>query len=90
MKLSVYISNVWNVFDTVGIALFTIGVVMRFIPATLIDAQLIYSVDIIFWNIRILEIYSVHKYLGPFVKIMGKLVKGYFVFRNFCLFAIVK
>ncbi|XP_059155361.1 transient receptor potential cation channel subfamily M member 1-like [Physella acuta] len=80
MKLSVYISNVWNVLDTVGIGLFAVGVVMRFIPATLNDAQLIYCVDIIFWNIRILEIYSVHKYLGPFVKIMGKLL------RDMCYF----
>lgn len=74
MKLRVYISQLWNVLDTVGISLFIIGMVLRFVPATLRDAELIYCIDITLWQIRILEILSVNKYLGPYVKIMGKLV----------------
>ena len=74
MKLRVYISQLWNILDTLGISLFTVGFVLRFFPSTRRDAQLIYTVDIIFWNIRILEILSVNKYLGPYVKIIGKLV----------------
>lgn len=74
MKFRVYISQIWNILDTAGIALFIIGMVLRFIPSTVRDAQLIYTMDMVFWNIRILEILSVNKYLGPYVKIMGKLV----------------
>lgn len=74
MKLRVYISQLWNILDTAGIALFILGMILRFVPATLMDAQLIYTIDTIFWNIRILEILSVNKYLGPYVKIIGKLV----------------
>lgn len=84
MKLRVYISQLWNILDTAGIALFIIGMVLRFIPATLIDAQLIYSIDMVFWNIRILEILSVNKYLGPYVKIIAKLVRGHSYLDNNC------
>ncbi|KAH9513269.1 hypothetical protein Btru_034514 [Bulinus truncatus] len=88
MKLRVYISQLWNLLDTIGIALFSIGVVLRFIPATLRDAQLIYSVDVIFWNIRMLEIFSVNKYLGPYVKIMGKLLRDMCYFLTILFIAV--
>ncbi|XP_059155365.1 transient receptor potential cation channel subfamily M member 3-like isoform X3 [Physella acuta] len=88
MKLRVYISQLWNILDTIGIALFSVGVVLRFIPATLRDAQLIYSVDVIFWNIRMLEIFSVNKYLGPYVKIMGKLLRDMCYFLTILFIAV--
>ncbi|XP_055889921.1 transient receptor potential cation channel subfamily M member 3-like isoform X5 [Biomphalaria glabrata] len=88
MKLRVYISQLWNLLDTIGIALFSIGVILRFIPSTLIDAQIIYSVDVIFWNIRMLEIFSVNKYLGPYVKIMGKLLRDMCYFLTILFIAV--
>uniref|UniRef100_A0A2C9JU91 TRPM SLOG domain-containing protein n=1 Tax=Biomphalaria glabrata TaxID=6526 RepID=A0A2C9JU91_BIOGL len=88
MKLNVYISKVWNILDTLGIALFLVGFVLRFIPSTLKDAQMIYCVDSIFWNIRMLEIYSVNKYLGPFVKIMGKLLRDMCYFLTIVFIAV--
>uniref|UniRef100_A0A2C9JU93 TRPM SLOG domain-containing protein n=1 Tax=Biomphalaria glabrata TaxID=6526 RepID=A0A2C9JU93_BIOGL len=75
MKLNVYISKVWNILDTLCIVLFFMGFALRFFPSTLNDSQMIYCLDSVFWNIKMLEIYSVNKYLGPFVKIMGKLLK---------------
>ncbi|CAL1532413.1 unnamed protein product [Lymnaea stagnalis] len=88
MKLNVFISKVWNIVDTMGIALFAIGFVLRFIPSTLRDAQLIYCVDIIFWNIRVLEFYSVNNYLGPFVKIIGKLLRDMCYFLTIVFIAV--
>ncbi|KAH9513281.1 Transient receptor putative cation channel sub M member 3 [Bulinus truncatus] len=88
MKLNVFISKVWNIFDTAGITLFLVGFVLRFIPSTLIDAQMIYCVDSILWNIRVLEIYSVNKYLGPFVKIMGKLLRDMCYFLTIVFIAV--
>ncbi|RUS83212.1 hypothetical protein EGW08_009023 [Elysia chlorotica] len=88
MKLRVYISQLWNILDTLGISLFTVGFVLRFIPSTLRDAQLIFTVDIIFWNIRILEILSVNKYLGPYVKIIGKLLRDMCYFLTILFIAV--
>ncbi|GFO05194.1 transient receptor potential cation channel subfamily m member 1 [Plakobranchus ocellatus] len=88
MKLRVYISQLWNILDTLGISLFMVGFVLRFIPSTLRDAQLIYTVDIIFWNIRILEILSVNKYLGPYVKIIGKLLRDMCYFLTILFIAV--
>lgn len=88
MKLRVYISQLWNILDTLGISLFIVGFVLRFIPSTLRDAQLIYTVDIIFWNIRILEILSVNKYLGPYVKIIGKLLRDMCYFLTILFIAV--
>lgn len=34
----------------------------------------LYCVDIIFWYIRILELFAVSKRLGPYVVIIGKMV----------------
>jgi len=36
--------------------------------------RVLYSVNIIFWYIRILELFAVSKNLGPYVVIIGKLV----------------
>lgn len=42
-------------------------------------ARIIYTLNIVFFYIRILEILSVNQYLGPYVKIIGKLVSIHFV-----------
>ncbi|KAH9513283.1 hypothetical protein Btru_034539 [Bulinus truncatus] len=88
MKLNVFISKTWNILDTISITLFLVGFVLRFIPSTLKDAQMIYCVNSILWNIRILEIYSVNKYLGPFVKIMGKLLRDMCYFLTILFIAV--
>lgn len=38
-------------------------------------ARIIYTLNIVFFYIRILEILSVNQYLGPYVKIIGKLLR---------------
>ncbi|XP_035824941.1 transient receptor potential cation channel trpm [Aplysia californica] len=88
MKLRVYISQLWNILDTLGISMFAAGLVLRCIPSTLRDGQLVYTVDIIFWNIRILEILSVNKYLGPYVKIIGKLLRDMCYFLTILFIAV--
>ena len=38
------------------------------------NGRVFYCVDIIFWYVRILDIFSVNKYLGPYVMMIGKMV----------------
>ncbi|PVD19530.1 hypothetical protein C0Q70_20019 [Pomacea canaliculata] len=75
MKMRMYIGRVWNLWDTLAIVLFAVGVVLRCFPTYIKDAQLVYVIDVVLWNMRILEILSVNQYLGPYVKIIAKLIR---------------
>ncbi|GAB1601203.1 transient receptor potential cation channel subfamily M member 3 isoform X4 [Argonauta hians] len=81
MKLRVYLANIWNIWDTCAILFFTLGVILRFNAGTLQASRLIYIVDVVLWFIRILEVLSVNKYLGPYLKIICKLLRdmSYFI-----------
>ncbi|KAK7496878.1 hypothetical protein BaRGS_00011858 [Batillaria attramentaria] len=75
MKIRMFCAKIWNLWDILAIILFAIGVVLRCFTTRLKDAHLVYVVDVVLWNMRILEILSVNQYLGPYVKIIAKLVR---------------
>nr|QHX41567.1 transient receptor potential cation channel subfamily M member 3-like [Octopus vulgaris] len=81
MKLRVYLANIWNIWDTCAILFFSLGVCLRFNKDTLQASRLVYIVDVVLWYIRILEVLSVNKYLGPYLKIICKLLRdmSYFI-----------
>ncbi|XP_033750310.1 LOW QUALITY PROTEIN: transient receptor potential cation channel subfamily M member 3-like [Pecten maximus] len=81
VKLRVHFSQLWNVWDSIGVVLFTVAVMMRHFQDTTKNVRVLYTINIVFWYIRILEILSVNKYLGPYVKIIGKLLRdmSYFI-----------
>lgn len=74
IKLRVFASFYWNLWDAVAIVWFTIGVILRFNPSTLNASRIVYTLNIVFFYIRILGILSVNKALGAYSKIIGKLV----------------
>ncbi|CAG0882990.1 unnamed protein product [Darwinula stevensoni] len=80
-KVTIWVNNKWNVCDVVAVLFFWIGMGLRFTPKQMKIGRTIYCVDIIYWYIRILDILSVNKYLGPFVTMIGKMVENmiYFV-----------
>ena len=41
---------------------------------TRLAGQVVYAIDIMFWIIRVLAIFSVNKHLGPDVVMIGKMV----------------
>lgn len=41
---------------------------------TRLAGQVVYAIDIMFWIIRVLAIFSVNKHLGPYVVMIGKMV----------------
>ena len=75
MKIKMFLSRVWNIWDLLAIAIFAFGAGFRFCSRVK-DAHLLYAVDVVLWNMRILELMSVNQYLGPYVKIIAKLVSA--------------
>lgn len=71
----------WNPCDAAAIIFFLIGMTLRFKTATMDIGRVFYCVDSVYWYLRILNILSVNKYLGPLITMMGKMVKNmiYFV-----------
>lgn len=76
LKLRVFFSQYWNIWDLVAILMFSTAVGLRMHNETRQAARIIYTLNIVFFYIRILEILSVNQYLGPYVKIIGKLVSA--------------
>lgn len=86
LKLRVFFSQYWNIWDLVAILMFFSAVGLRMYDETRQAARIIYTLNIVFFYIRILEILSVNQYLGPYVKIIGKLVsEETFVYYYFTL-----
>ncbi|XP_065060312.1 transient receptor potential cation channel subfamily M member 6-like isoform X1 [Rhopilema esculentum] len=72
----------WNLCDGLAIFLFYIGLGLRLNPSTVSAGRVVLAVDIMFWIIRLLDIFSVNQNLGPYVVIIGKMTidLAYFLF----------
>ncbi|XP_077174505.1 transient receptor potential cation channel subfamily M member 1 isoform X3 [Paroedura picta] len=74
-KIKVWLQEYWNITDLVAISVFLIGVMLRLQNQPYMGyGRVIYCVDIIFWYIRVLDIFGVNKYLGPYVMMIGKMM----------------
>lgn len=74
-KIKVWLQEYWNLTDLVAISMFLVGMVLRLQKQPYMGyGRVIYCVDIIFWYIRVLDIFGVNKYLGPYVMMIGKMV----------------
>ncbi|CAL4083894.1 unnamed protein product [Meganyctiphanes norvegica] len=81
-KLEVWSKKLWNPFDLFFVLLFLLALVLRLMSdETFVVGRVIYCVDIIYWYVRLLEILSANKYLGPLITMIGKMVQNmvYFV-----------
>lgn len=76
-KVWVFFSETWNIVDAIAVVLFAIGVSLRLNPPSMLQGRVFYCLDIVFWYIRILDIFSVNKYLGPYVMMIGKMVSDH-------------
>lgn len=76
-KINVWLEEYWNITDLVAISTFLLGLLLRLQPEPYMGyGRVIYCVDIIFWYIRVLDIFGVNKYLGPYVMMIGKMVSN--------------
>ncbi|KAK2842289.1 hypothetical protein Q5P01_012489 [Channa striata] len=74
-KISVWLEDYWNITDLVAISTFLIGLMLRLQHEPYMGyGRVIYCIDIIFWYIRVLDIFGVNKYLGPYVMMIGKMM----------------
>ena len=76
-KINVWLEDYWNITDLVAISVFLLGLLLRLQSEPYMGyGRVIYCVDIIFWYIRVLDIFGVNKYLGPYVMMIGKMVRN--------------
>ncbi|XP_023145137.1 transient receptor potential cation channel subfamily M member 1-like isoform X2 [Amphiprion ocellaris] len=74
-KISVWLEEYWNITDLVAISTFLLGLMLRLQHEPYMGyGRVIYCIDIIFWYIRVLDIFGVNKYLGPYVMMIGKMM----------------
>ncbi|XP_045070300.1 transient receptor potential cation channel subfamily M member 1-like isoform X2 [Coregonus clupeaformis] len=74
-KINVWAEEYWNITDAAAIFTFLLGLMLRLQNEPLMSiGRVIYCVDIIFWYIRVLDIFGVNKYLGPYVMMIGKMM----------------
>ncbi|XP_029471791.1 transient receptor potential cation channel subfamily M member 3 [Rhinatrema bivittatum] len=74
-KVKVWLQEYWNVTDLISILLFSVGMVLRLQEQPFSSyGRVIYCVNIIYWYIRLLDIFGVNKYLGPYVMMIGKMM----------------
>ena len=73
-KIVRWAKQYWNLVDALSIALFFVGFGLRMSQTTRLTGHVVYAIDIMFWIIRILDIFFVNKYLGHYVVMIGKMV----------------
>ena len=86
-KVKVWLQEYWNITDLMAILIFSVGMVLRLQdPPFMSYGRVIYCVNIIYWYIRLLDIFGVNKYLGPYVMMIGKMVRRLVLFVSLCRF----
>ena len=81
-KLRVWVADTkWHVFDCLAITVFLFAFGLRFHAEMIPYAHAIYATGPCYWYIRSLKLIGVHKYFGPFVMMIGKMIENmmYFV-----------
>nr|XP_045229038.1 transient receptor potential cation channel subfamily M member 6 isoform X2 [Macaca fascicularis] len=78
-KVKVWISEYWNLTETVAIGLFSVGFALRWgDPPFHTAGRLIYCIDIIFWFSRLLDFFAVNQHAGPYVTMIAKMTANMF------------
>ena len=72
-----YFGEGWNIFDQVMYLLMAVAMILRF---TLTDdkdflaARYVYTLDLVLFYLRILQLYYFHKHIGPKVVVIWRMV----------------
>ncbi|KAM8802610.1 transient receptor potential cation channel subfamily M member 6 [Rhynchonycteris naso] len=78
-KVKVWISEYWNLMETVATSLFLVGFGLRWgDPPFHTAGRLIYCIDIIFWFSRLLDFFAVNQHAGPYVTMIAKMTANMF------------
>ncbi|XP_006892067.1 PREDICTED: transient receptor potential cation channel subfamily M member 6 [Elephantulus edwardii] len=78
-KVKVWISEYWNLMETVAIVLFSVGFGLRWgDPPFHTAGRLIYCIDIIFWYTQLLDFLAVNQHAGPYLTMIAKMTANMF------------
>ncbi|KAF7667896.1 hypothetical protein LDENG_00042370 [Lucifuga dentata] len=78
-KLKVWFSEYWNISDFIAIFLFLAGLMMRWHTEPYrTAARICYSLDIIFWFIRVMDLLAVNQHAGPYLTMITKMTRNMF------------
>ena len=53
---------------------FFVGLSLRLFPVTRSAGHVVYCFDVMLWIVRLLDIFSVSKHMGPYVVMIGRMV----------------
>ncbi len=76
-KFKDWASSKWNLLDGFAVVSFFVGLGLRLHPTTRSAGHVVYCLDVMLWIIRLLDIFSVSKHLGPYVVMIGRMVSKY-------------
>jgi len=72
-----YFRERWNIFDQVMYLLLAVAIILRFAVTDdreFVAARYVYTVDLIMFYLRILQLYYFHKHIGPKVVVIWRMV----------------
>jgi len=72
-KFKDWASSKWNLLDGFAVVSFFVGLALRLHPTTRSAGHVVYCLDVMLWIIRLLDIFSVSKHLGPYVVMIGRM-----------------
>ena len=73
--------SLWNIFDVFAIVSFLLAFILRLVDIHLIKyCRVAYATIITYWYVRSLKLIGVNKYFGPFVVMIGKMIKHLLLF----------
>ncbi|KAJ8401541.1 hypothetical protein AAFF_G00378580 [Aldrovandia affinis] len=77
-KLKVWLSEYWNMADSVAILLFLVGLGLRWQDAFRTAGRIVYCLDIIFWYVRLLDLFAINQHVGPYLTMIAKMTANMF------------
>ena len=72
-----YFRERWNIFDQVIYLVLAVAIILRFTlteEKVFVAERYVYTVDLIMFYLRVLQLYYFHKHLGPKVVVIGRMV----------------
>ena len=71
----------WNIFDVFAIVSFLLAFILRLVDTSMIKyCRVVYATLITYWYVRSLKLIGVNKYFGPYVMMIGKMIREMFYF----------
>lgn len=81
-KIKVWFSDYFNISDFAAIVSFFVGFGLRFgtyEEGVFVAGRIVYCLNIIFWYVRLLDILAVNQQAGPYVMMIGKMVRRHLI-----------